>query len=59
MAKTIVEFEFAVDQKVTTVFGDIGIVKMVALDDTACKKVFVQRSTDCQWFKENELTPVE
>jgi hypothetical protein len=59
MAKTSVEFAFSIDQKVKTVFGDVGIVKMVALDDTACKKVYVMRSNDSSWFKEEELTPVE
>lgn len=59
MAVTKVEFAFSIDQKVKTVFGDIGIVKSLSLDDTACKKVWVMRSDNSTWFKEEELTAVE
>jgi hypothetical protein len=59
MARTSVEFSFSIDQKVKTVFGDVGIVKSLSLDDTACKKVYVMRSNDSAWFKEEELTATE
>lgn len=59
MASTKVEFAFSIDQKVKTVFGDVGIVKSLSLDDTACKKVWVMRSDNSTWFKEEELTAVE
>jgi len=59
MAVTKVEFAFSIDQKVKTVFGDVGIVKSLSLDDTVCKKVWVMRSDNSTWFKEEELTAVE
>jgi hypothetical protein len=59
MAATKVEFAFSIDQKVKTLFEDVGIVKTLSLDDTGCKKVWVLRSNDSNWFKEEELTAIE
>jgi hypothetical protein len=59
MATTKVEFAFSIDQKVKTVFDDVGIVKNLSLDDSGCKKVWVMRSNESTWFKELELTAVE
>jgi hypothetical protein len=50
-----VEFKFEIDQKVKTMFGDIGVIKSLMVDDTLCLKVWVQRSNDSQWFKESEV----
>lgn len=57
--KTEVVFAFSIDQKVKTMFGDIGYVKSLTVDDTNCNKVYVQRSSDSAWFKENELESVD
>jgi hypothetical protein len=59
VALTQVEFAFSIDQRVKTPFGDIGIVRNLSLDDTSCKKVWVQREKSDSWFKEEELTAIE
>jgi len=52
-----VHFEFEIDRKVITPFGDTGIVRSVSLDDTNEKKYWVMRNADPQWFKETDLKP--
>ena len=50
-----VTFEFSVDQKVTTAFGDAGLVTMLAVDDGG-KRYYVKTSHGGDWFKSSQLT---
>lgn len=54
-----VDFKFEIDQRVTTVFDDIGIIEMAAIDDALQKKYYIQRSSDSQWMKEAQLRAVD
>lgn len=53
-----VEFKFDIDQQVKTIFDDVGVVEMAAIDDSEQKKYYVQRSEGSQWMKESQLTAV-
>jgi len=54
-----VTFKFELDQKVKTIFGDVGIIVTLAFDEGELIKYWVQRSTDSQWMKENQLEAVD
>ena len=53
-----INFLFSVDQKVTTPFGDAGIVSMLGVDDGG-KKYFVKTKECGNWFTEAQLTSAE
>ena len=50
-----VEYKFYMDQRVTTPFGDSGIIEMLGYDDGGVK-YYVKTKADSGWFKEDELT---
>ena len=50
-----VTFKYALEQKVVTPFGEPGIVKMVAVDETG-QLCYVKTAGGGNWFKEAELT---
>lgn len=47
-------FKYVLDQKVTTPFGEAGIVKMCAVDETGIQ-YYVKTAGGGNWFKESEL----
>jgi hypothetical protein len=51
-----VKFLYKIGQKVKTIFGDIGIVDMAAIDDSKAIKYYIKRSSESQWFKESEIS---
>jgi hypothetical protein len=51
-----VEFKFSPNQRVTTPFGDAGIVDTCAIDNSGDKTYFVKTSAGGNWFKEDQLT---
>ena len=53
-----VEFKFEIDQKVKTIFGDMGVINMAGIDDAKENKYFVQWSSDSQWMKESQLSEI-
>ncbi len=50
-----VTFKFELNQKVKTIFGDIGIITTLVFDEGEIIKYWVQRSSDSQWMKEDQL----
>lgn len=56
MAKRAVTFKFDIDEKVTTPFGDAGIVAMCAIDDSGNLTYFVKTANDDKWIKEDQLS---
>lgn len=50
-----VEYKYDIDQKVTTPFGEDGIVSMLGFDE-AGNQYHVKTANDSQWFKEKQLT---
>lgn len=50
-----VDFKFDIDDRVKTVFGDVGIIDNLGFDDAGVR-YWVKRSSESQWFKEAELT---
>ena len=54
-----VTFKFELNQKVKTIFGDIGIIVTLAFDEGEIIKYWVQRSSDSQWMKEDQLEVAE
>jgi len=54
-----VDFLYSIDQQVKTMFGDVGVVKSLLLDDGGKKKAWVQRSTESAWFDESDIKPVD
>jgi hypothetical protein len=50
-----VTFTFVPDDKVTTPFGEMGIVTMCAIDDNRKITYAVKGSSQTQWYKEGEL----
>lgn len=48
------DFEFDLDQKVVTPFGDDGLIEMLGFDDGG-RKYYVQTATNSNWFKEGQL----
>ncbi|MCP4259074.1 MAG: hypothetical protein GY774_16435 [Planctomycetes bacterium] len=56
---TTVEFEFKLEQKVKTKFGDEGFVEQLSFDDSG-KKYYVQRGDyKGRFFRADELTVVQ
>lgn len=49
-----VEYKFYMDQRVTTPFGDDGIIEMLGCDDGGVK-YYIRTKVDSGWFKESEL----
>ncbi len=52
------EFNFELDQVVTTPFDKKGIVTMLGFD-SAGNQVAVKTDTGIQWYKENEISKAE
>jgi hypothetical protein len=50
-----IDFRFSVGQKVTTPFGEVGIVRMVAADSEG-KQYSVLTKQGQPWFLEKELS---
>ena len=50
-----IEFEFELEEKVTTILGERGIVKMQAVDDGGVK-YSVQTKDGHMWHNPSELT---
>jgi hypothetical protein len=48
-------FKFSLDQKIKTPFGEVGMVKMCAVDETGIN-YYVKTAGGGNWFKEAELT---
>jgi hypothetical protein len=49
-----IEFKYSVDDRVTTPFGDAGIIEMLGFDEGG-KKYYVRTKLDGSWFKEADL----
>jgi len=54
-----ITFPFAIGQKVKTVFGCIGIVRMLSIRDHDDTWVFIQFGETSSWFNEFELEALE
>ena len=50
-----VEFKFSLDQKVTTPFGESGLISMLAVDDGG-NTYYVKTKNGADWFKESQLS---
>jgi len=50
-----IEFKFDIDQLVTTMFGEAGVVAMAAVDDGRKIMYSVKTKDTCMWYKESEL----
>jgi len=50
-----VEFEFELEDKVTTILGERGIIKMQAVDDGGIRYAIQTRDGN-MWYKPSELT---
>lgn len=48
------EFKFELNQSVTTIFDEKGIVTMLGFDEGG-NQYYVKTKSYSQWFKENEL----
>ena len=53
-----VEYQYDMDQKVKTPFGEEGLVSMLAFDDGG-NCYFVKTAKDSNWFKEAQLTKAD
>lgn len=49
-----VTFKFTIDQKVTTPFGEPGIISVLGVDECGIT-YFVKTSAGGNWFKESQL----
>ncbi len=50
-----VEFNFEIDQKVQTMFGSLGVIRMLAYDKEGIQySVLTEKGHD--WFREDEIT---
>jgi len=49
-----IKFKYDLDQLVTTVFGDSGIISMLGFDEGG-QKYFVQTKQDGMWLKEDKV----
>ncbi len=54
MVTRTIAFEFDMDGKVTTPFGDPGIISMLGYDDGGIC-YYVRTQTGGNWFKEKDL----
>lgn len=52
-----INYQFGVGEKVTTVFGKVGFVKMAGTDDGGLK-YYVRTEDGSDWYNENELSPM-
>lgn len=52
--RTVV-FQYDVDDKVKTPFGDSGIIQMLGYDDGGVQ-YYVKTASASNWFKESQLT---
>lgn len=50
-----VDFQFSIDQSVTTAFGAKGFIQMCAIDDGGVK-YFVVTETNSVWLKESQIS---
>lgn len=50
-----VDYFFALNDKVKTIFGVFGIVKMLAFDEAGIQ-YYVATKNNSAWFKEQELS---
>jgi len=51
-----VTFKFSPGQRVTTPFGDLGIVSTAGVDEAGTLSYFVKTATGGNWFNEDQLT---
>ena len=49
-----IEFKHSIDDRVTTPFGDVGIIEMLGFDEGG-KKYYVRTKTGGNWLKEADL----
>lgn len=56
MPALTVTFAFSPKQRVTTPWGDMGIIDDAAVNAEGGRQYFVQRSQHSQWFSEDQLT---
>ena len=49
-----VVFKHGLDQSVTTIFGEKGIITMLGFDEGGIQ-YFVKTKSNSQWFKEQEV----
>lgn len=54
-----VEFKFKVKEKVKTLFGDFGYVSIASINEDNSIQYWVLRSTESQWFREDQLESIE
>lgn len=50
-----IEFKYNLDDMVTTLFGDVGIISMLGADE-AGKQYYVKTKQSAGWFKETQLS---
>ena len=53
-----VDYEFEIDWKVITPFGEQGVITMLAYDDGG-EKYYVQTKSTSGWFKEKQLKDID
>ena len=53
------EFKFEPRQNVKTPFGDVGFVSIAGVDEAFGTSYYVQRSSEGQWFREDQLDAVD
>jgi len=50
-----VDFKFVIDQRVTTLFGEEGVITMLAYDDSGVGYYVKTKEHNDNWFKEKDL----
>ena len=53
-----VQYEYDLDQKVKTPFGEEGLISMLAFDDGG-NCYYVKTAKDSNWFKEGQLSKAD
>lgn len=53
-----INFKFEINQKVITIFGDIGIIDMFGFNE-AGNLYYVKRKTSESWLKEDQIEAIE
>ena len=48
-------FKFDIDQKVKTLFGQIGIIELCAVDNSRVIQYSVKTKDSSMWYKEDQL----